>query len=43
VQSHPQKFKFAENLSKIPENPGRSGAQRCLTSKTGTRGLQKNT
>ena len=35
VQAHPQKFWFAENLGKIPENPGKNGAQRCLTSKYG--------
>jgi len=23
VQAHPQKFWFAENLRKIPENPGK--------------------
>jgi len=33
VQAHPQKFWFAENVGKIPENPGINGAQ----------GLQKNT
>jgi len=43
VQAHLQKFSFAENLSKIPENRGRNCAQRCLTSKNSTQGLQKNT
>ena len=33
VQAQPPKFWFAENLRKIPENPGINGAQRCLTSK----------
>jgi len=33
VQAHPQKFSFAENLRKIPENPGKNDAQ----------DLQKNT
>jgi len=28
---------------KIPENPGKNGAQRCLTSKNGAQRLQKNT
>jgi len=43
VQAHLQKFWFAENLSKIPENRGINGAQRCLTSKNGTQRLQKST
>jgi len=43
VQAHTPKFWFAENLRKIPENPGIKGAQRCLTSKNGTQGLQKDT
>jgi len=37
VQRHPQKFwfveipgKILENLGKIPENPGKNNAQRCL-------------
>ena len=42
-QAHPQKFWFAKNLSKITENPGINGAQRCLTSKYDTQGLKKNT
>jgi len=33
VQAHPQKFWFAENLGKIPENPGKNGTQRCLLQK----------
>ena len=33
LQAHPQKFWFAENLGKSPENPGKNGAQRCLASK----------
>jgi len=40
VQAQPQKFWFvknfcktSENLGKIPENPGKSCDQRCLTSK----------
>jgi len=36
VQAHTQKFWFAENLGKIPENPVKNGTQRC-------QGLQKNT
>ena len=43
LQVHPQKFWFAENLGKSPENPGENSAQRCLTSKNGTHGLHKNT
>ena len=44
VQAHPQKFWFAENLGNIPENPRKNGAyKRCLTSKKGAQGLQKNT
>jgi len=43
VQAHPQKFWFAENMGKRPENPGKNGAQSCLTSKIGAQGLQKNT
>ena len=43
VQAHSQKFWFAENLSKIPENLGINGAQPCFTSKNGTHGLRKNT
>jgi len=39
----PKGFYFSENLRKIPENPGINGAQRCLTSKNDTQGLQKNT
>ena len=31
------------NQSKIPENPGKNGAQRCLTLKNGVQRLQKNT
>jgi len=30
------------DLLKIPENPGKNGAQRCLTSKNGAQGLQEN-
>ena len=43
VQTHPLKFWFAENLGKIPENPGKYSVQRCLTSKNGDQGLHKNT
>jgi len=49
VQAHHQKFWFVENLGKIlkclgkiPENLGRNGSHRCLTSKNGTQHLQKN-
>jgi len=28
LQAHPQKFWFAENLSKSPENPGKNSNQR---------------
>jgi len=30
-----------KDLGKSPENPGKNGAQRCLTSNSGTQGLQK--
>jgi len=43
VQAHPQKFWFAENLGKIPENPVKNGVQSCLVSNIGAQGLQKNT
>jgi len=43
VKEHPHKFRFAENLDKILEIPGKNGAQRRLTSKIGAQGLQKNT
>jgi len=43
LQAHPQKFWFAENLGKSPENPGKHGGQGCLTSKNGAQGLHKNT
>jgi len=43
LQADPQKFWFAENLGKSPENPGKIGAQRCLASKHGAQGLQKKT
>jgi len=43
LQAQRQKFWFAENLGKSPENPGKNGAQRCLTSKSGAQGLYKNT
>jgi len=33
VQGHPQKFWFVESLGKTSENPGKYGAQRCLTLK----------
>jgi len=52
VQTHPQTFLFVENLEnlgKIPGNPkkisedvGKNSAQRCLTSKNGAQGSQKN-
>jgi len=34
-ESDPQKFWIIENLGKIPENPGKNGTKRCLTSKHG--------
>ena len=40
--AHPE-FWSVENLGKIPENLGKNGAQRCLTSKNGAQRLQKNT
>ena len=43
VASAPQKFWFADNLSKSPENPGKNGAQCCLTSKNGAQCLHENT
>jgi len=43
LQAHLQKFWFAENLGKSPENPGKNSAQRCLTSKNGAQNLHKNT
>jgi len=43
LQAHPKMFWFAENLGKSPENPGKNGTQRCLTSKNGAQGLHKNT
>ena len=43
LQAHPQKFWFAENLSKSPENPGKNSNQRWLTSKNGAQDLHKNT
>jgi len=30
-----------KNLGQSPENPGKNGAQRCLTSKSGAQGLPK--
>jgi len=38
-----QKFSFAENLGKSPENPGKNSAQRCLTSQNDAQYLHKNT
>jgi len=35
--------KTHESLSKILENPGKNGAQRCLISQNGVQRLQKNT
>ena len=35
LQAHPQKFWFAEYLSKSPDSPGKNGAKRCLTSQGG--------
>ena len=35
--------KILENLGKIPENPGKNGAQSCLISKNGVQPLEKNT
>jgi len=32
-----------KNLVKSPEHPGKNGAKRCLTSKSGAQGLQKKT
>jgi len=50
VEAHPQKFwiveklgKTTENMGKIPENPGKNGAQCCFTSKNGAQRLQKST
>ena len=37
LQAQPQKFWFADNLGKSPENPGKNGAQRCLTLKSGAK------
>jgi len=33
--------KIPENLSEIPENPGKNGAQRCVTSKTDAQRFSK--
>jgi len=33
VKAYPHKFRFAENLDKILEIPGKNDAQCCLTSK----------
>ena len=33
LQTHPQKFWFVENPDKIPENPGKNGAQRLQKNK----------
>jgi len=30
LQAHPQKFRFAENVGKSPENLGKNGAQCCF-------------
>ena len=39
---NPQKFgRISKNLGKILESPGKSGTQRCLTSKNGAQLLQK--
>ena len=43
LQAHRQPFGFADILDKSPENPGKNGAQRCLTSNNGAEGLHKNT
>jgi len=43
MKVHPHKFRFAENLDKILEIPGKNGSQLCLTSKNGAQCLQKNT
>jgi len=42
-ESAPPKVLICWNLGEIPEKPGKSGAQRCLTSKYGEQRLQKNT
>jgi len=42
VQKHPQKFSFVENPGKIPENPGKNGAQRRLISKNGANVYRKS-
>jgi len=34
--------KILKYLGEIPENLSKNGAQRCLTSKNGAQGLQKN-
>jgi len=43
LQAHPQNFCFVEILSKSPENPGKNGAQCCLTSKNSAQCLHENT
>jgi len=43
LQVHPQKFLFAKNLDKSPEEPTKISAQRCLASKNGAQGLHENT
>ena len=41
VQAHPQKSWFVKYLGKIPETPGKSDAQLCLTWKHGAQRLRK--
>ena len=41
VQARPQKFWFAKNLDKIPENTGKNSTQRCLTLKNGSKVCRK--
>ena len=43
LQVHPQKFWFAENLGKSPENWGKNGIQCCMTSKNAAQCLHGNT
>jgi len=43
VRVHLQKFWFAENMGKIPENPGKNGTQRCLLQKMAPKVCRKNT
>jgi len=42
VQAHPQKFGFVEIPGKIPENLGKHGTQRFLTSNNCAQRFRKN-